>query len=118
MTTPGTTTNACSVTGGAKLLVSNPPLVPTAASYHYSLDGGGNWIIIVRAKIFPQPDKMTLIVDIPGTPALTHGWVYECCTVSSIPSITSYGIAMLVGLMILSAVWIIWRRRKKTIAGV
>jgi hypothetical protein len=76
----------------------------------------GDWSIVIRGLIWPQPQVVVVDVMVPGSPVLSGAWVSECCNYQSsqdvsVPSITTWGAIILVALLLISGLFIMRRRR-------
>jgi hypothetical protein len=93
----------------------NPNSAVEYLSPVYNVDALGNWFVDIHAGINPQPDKVLLTFNVPGTPVVTEAWASECCTEKNIPTLSEWGL-IIFALLILTLISVVVVRRKTVMA--
>lgn len=97
------------------VMVSNEggdPSPLTAYTVLRAAQDAGTWIMEIVIVVGPQPDEVVITFDVPGAPILLgEAWLSECCQRPTIPSMTTYGLAILILLIAATGIYVIRRRR-------
>jgi len=91
--------------------------VTDRAPTQYSVDASGNWWVVVRVLVTPQPDRVILTFNVPGTLVIVKkAWASECCgPINSTPTLSEWGL-IIFALLILTLISVVVVRRKTVLA--